>query len=74
MEQLKIGDLVRRDESISCSAQEGVIVRMRGEMIETIRLLSGGTRGVGLADRFQKFYLVSKHPPIKTKFLGGYIE
>jgi len=84
MEQLKIGDLVRRDETMSCAEVEGLIEDVRSDgTISGIRVTKENchykifSRMVpAQSSRYQKFYLISqpKHPPIKTKFLGGYIE
>lgn len=84
MEQLKIGDLVRRDESINCAEVEGLIEEIRSDgTISGIRVTKENRHYTIFSrmtpaqnSRYQKFYLISqpKYPPIKTKFLGGYIE
>lgn len=84
MEQLKIGDLVRRDQDGDVHEAEGFITELWSNgAVRVIKLTKDYRQGYHKAGEnksciqsreYQKFYLVSKYPAIKTKFLGGYIE
>jgi len=85
MEQLKIGDLVRRDEQENGNPElEGTITELTDDgCVSELKLTKAvRERPIGYcyspnisSQRISRhFYLAGKHPAIKTKFLGGYIE
>jgi len=79
MEKVKVGDLVRRDGTPSCAEMEGVVEDIRANgTISGVRItktnihyLEGQYANPAQNDRYQKFYLVSKYPAIKSEFLKG---
>jgi hypothetical protein len=85
MEQLKIGDLVRRDEQENGNPElEGTVTVLTDDGYVSELRLTKAVRDRPIGYRYSpnmssqrmngRFYLAGKHPAIKTKFLGGYIE